>query len=588
MGSCCAKVGSIDIDIPPDVYADGTDSIGGPKSSGWGAADTGECNQSVVSRAPRDAFEDATDADDPPDKISNTQLVVNCDGTDLAINVVLSLTSTSTVARNTVTWTYAPAIPGVRIDGSKLVGKFTDPIEDFKRYNVTVTAKKSDGTVIDARDYVIIASKSKCTKGTGTKFICPVRRGVVTSKVKMRYLKEQPEKGVRAHKGIDLVSESGNLDILASGDGTVIFVKPFADAAGRYIVIEHLSPNGKVLCYTRYLHLASVSVATGAKVSAGQKIGTMGTGDGKYALHLHFEMLTPQTKGNNVPGDNFSLIIDPIPYIAGQDGYPKIRDSAATASTVAKLEDVIGSIKNGTCTFEPAPTRDPVSGAPGPTDAGYSNNMDSNEVSHGGCNAKPVPTPATNSTPAPNQPNQTVNKTPNGPYSPCCPDGYQFNKLQVENAVKTELNNFSSLTAEDKQFILKLISIESGFNPYAFNKSTGATGLFQFLPAHHDPQWKKGNAYKTHPNDYREPWCQQMCQIPSQVAYFVNRWFLPVIKGEFTAWKSGRKKVAPAHDAFLKSCSSDAVMYGIHHDGAGGVFKLSKTDGIEIFRRKFA
>ena len=586
MGGCCANVGSVDIDIPPDLFADGTDSLGG---NGWGVSDNnGECTQSVISRAPREVSEDGTEADDPPDKIANTQLIVNCDGKDLAINVVLHLTSTSTVARNSVIWSYTPSIPGVRIDGSKLVGKLTDPIDEFKRYNVTVTAKKSDGTTIDSRDFVIVASKAKCTKGTGTKFICPVRRGIVTSKVKMRYLKEQPERGVRAHKGIDLVSETGNLDILASGDGKVIFIKPFADAAGRYIVIEHYSPNGKVLCYTRYLHLAAVATSVGATVSAGQKIGTMGTGDGKYALHLHFEMLSPQTKGNNVPGDNFSLVIDPVPYIMGQDGYPKIRDTAATAGSTAKLEDVVTSIKDGTCAYEPAVTKDPVSGAPGPSDAGYSNDMDHNEVAAGGCNARPPSTPATNTTPASSQPNQTVNKTPNGPYAPCCPDGYQFNKLDIENQVKTELNKYSTLSVDDKQFILKLINIESiGFNPYSFNKTTGATGLFQFLPAWHDPQWKKGNAYASHKDQYRTAWCNQMCNIPSQVEYFVNKWFIPSIRKPFLDWQSGRTKISPAQDSFLRSCSPHAVMYGIHHDGSGGVFKQSKRDGIQIFRNKF-
>jgi soluble lytic murein transglycosylase-like protein len=45
------------------------------------------------------------------------------------------------------------------------------------------------------------------------------------------------------------------------------------------------------------------------------------------------------------------------------------------------------------------------------------------------------------------------------------------------------LDAFASLGAAAQQWALRVAKCESGYNPYAVNRSSGASGLFQFLPS---------------------------------------------------------------------------------------------------------
>ncbi len=55
------------------------------------------------------------------------------------------------------------------------------------------------------------------------------------------------------------------------------------------VQIEHVL--GGETYFSRYLHLHSLSVVTGQKVTKGQKIGTLGSTGDTIFNHLHFEML---------------------------------------------------------------------------------------------------------------------------------------------------------------------------------------------------------------------------------------------------------------------------------------------------------
>ena len=105
------------------------------------------------------------------------------------------------------------------------------------------------------------------------------------------------------HEGIDIrpvghdVHGEPTDKITAAMDGIVRHVNtsPGASNYGRYIVVEH--PGVTPAVYTLYAHLARVEpgIVSGATVSRGQVMGTMGRSEGSAAIpkdraHLHFEI----------------------------------------------------------------------------------------------------------------------------------------------------------------------------------------------------------------------------------------------------------------------------------------------------------
>jgi murein DD-endopeptidase MepM/ murein hydrolase activator NlpD len=88
---------------------------------------------------------------------------------------------------------------------------------------------------------------------------------------------------VRHHNGIDLAAPTG-APIRAVAEGVVVFADPYAKY-GNLIVIDHGS---KIT--THYGHCHTIKVEPGAKVSAGQIIGTIGSTGGSTGSHLHFEV----------------------------------------------------------------------------------------------------------------------------------------------------------------------------------------------------------------------------------------------------------------------------------------------------------
>ena len=85
------------------------------------------------------------------------------------------------------------------------------------------------------------------------------------------------------HNGLDFIVLRGS-DVYASADGTVESTGN-SKSMGKTVTIAHA--NGYT---TVYAHLESVSVTKGNKVSAGQKIGTVGMTGQAIAPHLHYEI----------------------------------------------------------------------------------------------------------------------------------------------------------------------------------------------------------------------------------------------------------------------------------------------------------
>lgn len=103
----------------------------------------------------------------------------------------------------------------------------------------------------------------------------------VTSAFGMRV--DPLEGGLRRHDGLDVGAATGS-PIRAAQAGVV----RFAGARGGYGNVVILDHGGGV--ETRYAHCAAVSVATGARVAAGEHVAIVGSTGRSTGPNLHFEV----------------------------------------------------------------------------------------------------------------------------------------------------------------------------------------------------------------------------------------------------------------------------------------------------------
>lgn len=103
---------------------------------------------------------------------------------------------------------------------------------------------------------------------------------------------------ISRHLGDDLNGiGGGNSDlgalVYAAGAGRVVYAGIPGPGWGKMILIAHRLPDGDELgpvIQTMYAHLQSIRVQAGQNVQRGHEIGTVGTAEGAYLAHLHFEV----------------------------------------------------------------------------------------------------------------------------------------------------------------------------------------------------------------------------------------------------------------------------------------------------------
>lgn len=136
------------------------------------------------------------------------------------------------------------------------------------------------------------------------RFAWPTAATTITSRFGWR---SSPLPGASSfHEGLDIAGPAGT-PIFAAESGEVVKVHypyPNQTYGGRatgnnnHVVIKH--SNG---ISTAYLHMKSINVSVGQKVSRGQNIGTIGSTGFSTGPHLHFEV---RINGRHV---------DPLPYL---------------------------------------------------------------------------------------------------------------------------------------------------------------------------------------------------------------------------------------------------------------------------------
>ncbi|MDB6006155.1 MAG: hypothetical protein JWR15_3142 [Prosthecobacter sp.] len=103
---------------------------------------------------------------------------------------------------------------------------------------------------------------------------------------------------IERHLGDDLNGiGGGNSDlgdaVYAAGAGRVVYAGSPGPGWGKMILIAHRLPEGDEVgpvVQTMYAHLETIRVRVGQNVQRGEEIGTVGTAEGAYLAHLHFEV----------------------------------------------------------------------------------------------------------------------------------------------------------------------------------------------------------------------------------------------------------------------------------------------------------
>ncbi|MFI9611649.1 transglycosylase family protein [Streptomyces sp. NPDC052023] len=101
------------------------------------------------------------------------------------------------------------------------------------------------------------------------------------------------------HTGVDFPAPTGT-SVKAVGAGQVVDAG-WGGSFGYQVVIRH--SDGR---YSQYAHLSAISVRPGQSVSAGQRIGRVGSTGNSTGPHLHFEVRT---------GPGFGSDVDPLAYL---------------------------------------------------------------------------------------------------------------------------------------------------------------------------------------------------------------------------------------------------------------------------------
>ena len=136
-------------------------------------------------------------------------------------------------------------------------------------------------------------------------FSAPVRGYAINSAFGLRKLAIEAK--ARAHKGVDIAAPKGT-SVFTAAEGQVARTGHDAGGYGNFIEVRH--PNGMT---TLYGHLSRIDVASGDRLTPGQRIGLVGSTGYSTGPHLHFEVRRngAQLNPTKVVDRHFEIAIKP-------------------------------------------------------------------------------------------------------------------------------------------------------------------------------------------------------------------------------------------------------------------------------------
>ncbi|MFD9850530.1 peptidoglycan DD-metalloendopeptidase family protein [Streptomyces parvus] len=130
----------------------------------------------------------------------------------------------------------------------------------------------------------------------------------------------------KGHTGVDFSKPQGT-PIYAAASGIVLHTQPMGEgsgspAYGNYVLLLHADN-----VVTLYAHMSQIGdIRKGQKISAGDRIGSVGSTGNSTGAHLHFEV-RPAIKGRHLP-------VDPEPYLSNAAAVAPDEDPDASVGQV--------------------------------------------------------------------------------------------------------------------------------------------------------------------------------------------------------------------------------------------------------------
>ncbi len=163
------------------------------------------------------------------------------------------------------------------------------------------------------------------------------------------------------HCGSDLNGIGGeNSDlgdpVRAAARGLVTYCGEPSPEWGKVVVLAHRLPGTNRIIQTLYAHLGSCRVRAGELVGRGTRLGTIGTANGNYPAHLHFEAMESRCTEAGMPGysphgtmnrlDPATLLAE-HPAPAWADAYENLRRSHISTRAMQNETHPAAPVENG-------------------------------------------------------------------------------------------------------------------------------------------------------------------------------------------------------------------------------------------------